>query len=227
MSQDNKIPQEPIEAQLLMKETPELNGRGRPSIEEDDDLKIKYITIHRLKVTNPTATLQSIANVAKVSVGTVKNALRYVRSNWEVLGSQEGLADCMAIVDERIAEVNIILEKLNRGTPILMPDGVTALLETDGSGNIIYDKNNNPKVATKMQHDLILRYRRDRKEYEILRMDLMGLLKKTDMLIANSSVINNVNIQQNIAIVDKMSKEDKELYLGMLEKYAQPPDSDS
>jgi len=73
----------------------------------------------------------------------------------------------------------------------------------------------------KFQHDLILRYRRDRRDDEMRKVELLGLLKKNDIDIINANIYSTINITQNqdVALINSMSPEDKQKFLEIAERY--------
>ena len=221
MEQDNNLPEEIIIPQVIKDDSAELNvRRGRPTVEESEETKNRYLRIHQLKVNNDAMTLDKIAYACDCSIGTVKNALRYVRKNYPLLSSRENLVDQLVVVNTRLGEVNKLLAVLEAGTPILMPDG-TPLLMLNSDGSIKKDEKGNPKPHMKFQHDLILRYRRDRRDDEMRKVELLGLLKKNDIDIINANIYSTINITQNqdVALINSMSPEDKQKFLEIAERY--------
>jgi hypothetical protein len=201
----NNPPQEFTENKSLIN-VPELPAE-RKMIENSIDLQLEYLNIHRTKIMRH-LTFQELAKEMGISIGKAKMACHWVRKNWEILGNDEYIADAEALISDRILELDRVIEEIKQGEVIL---AWGAPIMVGGAAL---------KKVKKLE---LLKAINERREYEKLRMDIQGIIKRANILKVNDVNVTNYNLQNKIAIFDKMSHEDKEAFLSLIGKYAQPP----
>lgn len=163
--------------------------------------QFEYIKIHHLKVVcqkNP----QEIAKELDISVSKVFHACRWVRANWEVLNTQEYLADAEKLIGERIKEYDVLIEEAKKGEPIIVDGKV--LLDSSGAQHLHTDK------------ELIRGYMRDRREYERMLLEIRGLFQKTQIIMQKNPIMGDVNI-------DFYKDSDKKEIIELCNLYGEPP----
>ena len=185
---------------------------GRKSIDEDVALQLEYITIHR-KFVMSGRTKQEIAKELGMSVGKIGLALSWVRRTWEELGPHDGLADEESYIGERIQEINKLIMKAMEGELVV------------SFGVVVRDANGNE--VKKVSKNYLTSLFSIRQKYENMRMDIRGLMKKNSVAIVQGNLNSEsvtYNLQNKVAILEKMSVDDRNSYLTLMGKYAESPD---
>ncbi|MFA6971402.1 MAG: hypothetical protein WC208_08385 [Gallionella sp.] len=218
MDTDNKLNPEVVVPQVVTETTPQINspesnpkGAGRPPISQNRELQAEYIRIHHFKTLGALHNWQ-VAEVLHISEGKVKNACKWVRDTFDILTPQEYQVDGEMMIGSMLVECNNNISKLEKGEPVLKADK-TPLLDKDGKVVVWVDKK-------QLRFEKTLRFK-----YQSVLLDLR-VPRAVNQIVGNQTVIQgnvNIDIEQNVAIINKMAPEDKTKFLEILEKYEQPP----
>jgi len=159
-----------------------LSHRGRPSIEENEELQKQYFNIY-FNYTIGRRSIHEMAKALDVSAEKIDYALRWVRSNFKVYAREDLLIDAINVVRERLKELETIKSEM-------------FVTMTDEKG--ITKRSLRPK-----SENAYIGLMKVIQEYEMKELELTGLIQSKSIAV-NLYPTGNVNIlQQTLQAFDK------------------------
>ena len=159
-----------------------LSPRGRPSIEENEELQKQYFNIY-FNYTIGRRSIHELAKALDVSTEKIDYALRWVRSNFKVYAREDLLIDAINVVRERLKELETIKSEM-------------FVTMTDEKG--ITKRSLRPK-----SENAYIGLMKVIQEYEMKELELTGLIQSKSIAV-NLYPTGNVNIlQQTLQAFDK------------------------
>ena len=159
-----------------------LSHKGRPSIEENEELQKQYFNIY-FNYTIGRRSIHEMAKALDVSAEKIDYALRWVRSNFKVYAREDLLIDAINVVRERLKELETIKSEM-------------FVTMTDEKG--ITKRSLSPK-----SENAYIGLMKVIQEYEMKELELTGLIQSKSIAV-NLYPTGNVNIlQQTLQAFDK------------------------
>jgi DNA-binding transcriptional regulator YiaG len=147
--------------------------------------QLEYIKIHHLRVVGQLS-LQEIADKLDISISKISQACRWVRENWEVLNTQEYLADAEKLIGAGIREYDLEIEKCREGelvTDNYMGNMVFPVLDFNGNQVRKVDKNHLRSLM------------KDRQSYVRMLLEVRGLFQKAQIILQKNPIYNEFNLR--------------------------------
>jgi len=159
-----------------------LSHKGRPSVEENEELQKQYFNIY-FNYTIGRRSIHEMAKALDVSAEKIDYALRWVRSNFKVYAREDLLIDAINVVRERLKELETIKSEM-------------FVTMTDEKG--ITKRSLSPK-----SENAYIGLMKVIQEYEMKELELTGLIQSKSIAV-NLYPTGNVNIlQQTLQAFDK------------------------
>ena len=159
-----------------------LSHKGRPSIEENEELQKQYFNIY-FNYTIGRRSIHEMAKALDVSAEKIDYALRWVRSNFKVYAREDLLIDAINVVRERLKELETIKSEM-------------FVTMTDEKG--ITKRSLRPK-----SENAYIGLMKVIQEYEMKELELTGLIQSKSIAV-NLYPTGDVNIlQQTLQAFDK------------------------